>query len=107
MYRAFLTNNVSNTLQQLTQILRDAVTNEDLDLIHQADDRIRSHIQDLVQQPDVSKVKQEMEVLMDEYQHFIARVKDIQTAVSKQLRDVQRGNRGSSAYCELMRPSIV
>ena len=79
----------------------------DLDLIHQADDRIKKHIETFAyQSDDLSIVQRELQELADEYHEFIMSVEDIQKVIGDQLREIQRGNQASSAYCDFMTPSI-
>jgi len=93
--------------QQRLTSLREAVVNGELDSIRRADDEIRAHIAEFAQQSDVSIVKRELEQLLDEYLEFIERVEGIQKLIGAQLRDVQRGNLGSSKYQSMMNPTAA
>ncbi len=90
------------TFQQLLTSLREAVTNGELESIQMVDHEIKAHIEEFSQQGDVSIVKRELEQLLDEYLEFIEKVEDIQKSIGAQLRNVQRGNLGSSKYQLMM-----
>ncbi len=79
----------------------------ELESIRQADSEIRTHIEEFVQQPDISMVKHELEHLLDEYLESITSVEKIQKLIGDQLRDVKRGNHVANEYQSVMKPAVV
>ena len=83
------------------------MTNGELESIQLIDDEIRAHIKEFSQQGDASIVKRELEQLLAEYLTLIEKVEDIQKSIGAQLRNVQRGNLGSSKYQSTMNPTAA